>query len=141
MYGGAVLGRDICIFKAALIFDMANSRSVTGRKTYSGQFLGVSSFLRKILKLVSNTFTSIIILMEKFELEARVLARAIPLLRTYEQCYELLERYDTFLQLAAEFRRGNSNRRLRILILRLRELRISVYFKMMERAEKDEREP
>ena len=140
MYGDAVLGRDILIFKAARIFDMANSRSVTGRKTYSGQFLGVSSFLLKILKLVSNTFTSII-LMEKFELEARVLARAIPLLRTYEQCYELLKRYDTCLELAAEFRRENSDIRLRILILRLRELRISVYFKMLERAEKDEREP
>ena len=83
--------------------------------------------------------------METFEQAVIVLAETIPLLRTYEQCYEWIEQCDVFLQLAAEFRenivRGQSKEWLRVMMVRLRRMRVAVYGKMMERAEKDEREP
>ena len=83
--------------------------------------------------------------METFEQAVIVLAETISFLRTNEQCYEWIEQCDVFLQLAAEFRenivRGHSKEWLRVMMLRLKLMRVSVYWKMLEWAEKYEREP
>ena len=82
--------------------------------------------------------------MEIYEEAVMVLTEAIPLLRTYEQCFEWIERCDAFLRLSVQFREnvmsGQSKDRLRLVVLRMRLMRVSVYMKMLERAEEDERE-